>query len=98
MLAINKIRHGFVCIRTSPDEELSVGGQCASRVGARGIAGQRKGLAAAAAPVDLAPFAGATGLRHPIRPAKPFERGGTIPDVGKARSRYGRKIEACQCL
>ena len=46
----------------------------AGRVGAAGIAGQRKGLAAATTPIDLAPLAGVARLRHPIGAAKSRKR------------------------
>src|ERR1700745_4270615 len=98
MLAINKSGCGFVRILAGADEQLAVRGQSAARVGARGIAGQRKSLAAAAGPVDLTPVAGTARLGHPIRPAEPFERGRTVPDVGKARFGYGWKIEPGQSL
>src|SRR5260370_20786002 len=58
-----------------------VGRQGAGRVGTRGIAGQREGLAAAAAPIDLAPVAGPAWLRHPGGAAKPREFRRTVPDI-----------------
>ena len=44
MLAINKIGRGLVRIRAGADEQIAVRRQGASRVGARGIAGQRKAV------------------------------------------------------
>src|SRR5260370_28007929 len=98
MVAIDKTGRGFVCVRPGPDEQLAVRGQCASWVGTRGIAGQRKSLAPAAAPVDLAPLAGPARVRHPIRPPEPLERRRTIPDVAQARSAYGPKNQAAPRL
>src|SRR3546814_8122821 len=62
------------------------------RVGAVGAAGERQGLAAAAAPVDLAPVAAAAGLRHPVGTAEPPERLGGLPDL--ARAPFADALEA----
>src|SRR5205085_1872621 len=58
-----------------------MGGFVAGRVGRRGVAGERQRLAAAAAPVDLAPLARAAGLLHPIRAAKGAEGRAVAPDL-----------------
>src|SRR6266481_7111414 len=98
MLAIYKAQRRRFRLAASPGEELVVGGQPAGGVGARGVTGQRKGLTAAAAPIDLAPLAGATRFRHPGRPAEPLEGGGTIPDFREARLRDAGEIQSFQCL
>ena len=74
MLAIDKLRRRYLGVTAGADEELVVGGERAGRVCAAGIAGQRKGLATAAAPIDLAPLAGAARLRHPSGAAKSRKR------------------------
>ena len=98
MLAIDELRRGFARVLTNLDKQPVVGRQGAGGIGARGIPGQRIGLTAAPAPVDLAPVARAAGFRHPTGPAKPLEGGGPVPDFGKAGFSYGRKIEARQRL
>src|SRR5216683_5657150 len=55
------------------DQAAALGGEMADRVGGRRVAGQREGLAAAAAPIDLAALAGAAGLEHPIGAAEAVE-------------------------
>src|SRR6201988_4113959 len=54
----------------------------AGRVGVAGIARQRKGLAAAAAEIDLAEFARLARLRHPAGAAIAVEGFGILPDPG----------------
>src|SRR3546814_20525729 len=49
-----------------------------------GFSGQREGLAAAAAPVDLAALAGATGLRPPVGAAVGLEGRRLQPDLAQA--------------
>src|SRR6516162_6850632 len=62
--------------------------------GARRIAGQREGLAAATAPVDLAPLARAAGLGHPRRAAEPREGRRVVPDFREAGFADGRKAQS----
>src|SRR5580700_3788680 len=50
-------------------------------IGRARISGEQKGLAAAAAPIDLAAFARATGFAHPARAAIALERLGAFPDL-----------------
>src|SRR6476660_8556927 len=56
--------------------------QRAGRIGVGGVAGQRKGLAAAAAEIDLAEFAGLARLLHPAGAAIAVEGVGVLPDPG----------------
>jgi len=73
-------------------------GQRAGGIGAGGVAGQREGLAAATAPVDLAPLARAAGLGHPSRAAETSENRGVVPDLREARLGDGRKAQTRQGL
>src|ERR1700753_707866 len=54
--------------------------QRAGRMGVAGIAGQRKGLAAAAAEIDFLELAALARLRHPSGAAIAVERLGVLPD------------------
>src|SRR5438046_6999532 len=56
--------------------------QRAGRIGIAGIAGQRKGLAAAAAEIDLPELAALARLRHPAGAAIAVEGLGILPDPG----------------
>ena len=56
--------------------------QRAGRIGVAGIAGQRKGLAAAAAEIDFPEFAALARLRHPAGAAIAVEGFGVLPDPG----------------
>src|SRR5882724_2874825 len=56
--------------------------QRAGRVGIAGIAGQREGLAAAAAKVDFPEFAALARLLHPAGAAIAVEGLGILPDPG----------------
>src|SRR5581483_958749 len=56
--------------------------QRAGRVRVAGIAGQREGLTAAAAKIDLAEFATLAWLGHPPRSAIAVERFRVLPDPG----------------
>src|SRR6478609_2483483 len=56
--------------------------QRAGGIGVGGIARQRKGLAAAAAEIDLAEFARFTRLLHPAGAAIAVEGVGVLPDPG----------------
>src|ERR1043166_8263317 len=56
--------------------------QRAGRVGIAGVAGQRKGLAAAAAEIDLLEFAALARLGHPAGAAIAVEGLGILPDPG----------------
>src|SRR6516162_10461290 len=98
MLAVEEIGGAFVGVCACPGEQAVVRGQCASGVRARGVAGQREGLAATAAPIDLTPLTGAAGLRHPTGPAKPLERRRAVPDFGEARFVDRRELKPGQGL
>src|SRR4029453_11421167 len=56
--------------------------QRAGRVGIAGVAGQRKGLTAAAAEIDLLEFAALARFRHPAGAAIAVEGFGILPDPG----------------
>src|SRR6266571_5556203 len=56
--------------------------QRAGRIGIAGVAGQRKGLAAAAAKVDFAELAALARLLHPSGAAIAVEGLGILPDPG----------------
>src|ERR1700752_2023656 len=56
--------------------------QRAGGIGIAGIARQRKGLASAAAEIDLPEFAALAGLAHPARPAISVEGFRVLPDPG----------------
>ena len=93
MLAIDKIGCGPVRVRLGPDEQLAVWGQCASRVGARGIAGDGKSLATAAAPVYFATIAGSAGIGHPVRAAETVEGFGILPDIAQTALAHILKMQ-----
>ena len=56
--------------------------QRAGRIGIAGVAGQRKGLAAAAAEIDFLEFAALARLGHPAGAAIAVEGFGILPDPG----------------
>src|SRR3954453_6257080 len=56
--------------------------QRAGRIGIAGIAGQRKGVATAAAEIDLLELAALAGLGHPAGAAIAIEGFGALPDPG----------------
>src|SRR3979409_1189725 len=56
--------------------------QRAGRIGIAGIAGQREGLAAAAAEIDFLELAAPARLRHPAGAAITVEGFGVLPDPG----------------
>src|SRR6202023_2724886 len=56
--------------------------QRAGRIGIAGIAGQREGLAAAAAEIDFPELAALARLRHPAGAAVAVEGLGILPDPG----------------
>src|SRR3982750_3769910 len=69
------------------------------RVGIAGVAGQRKGLAAAAAKVDLAEFATLARLGHPAGAAIAVEGLGILPDPGNRMVRaHGFEFEPGDAL
>src|SRR5438132_9611942 len=75
----------LVCGRLAlgvPEDLLVHWRQRAGRIGVAGVAGQRKGLAAAAAEIDLAEFAALARLRHPAGAAIAVEGFGVLPDPG----------------
>src|SRR5580658_5293396 len=61
------------------ENPLVVRRERASRIGVAGIAGQRKGLTAAAAEIDLAEFAALARFRHPAGAAIAVEGFGILP-------------------
>src|SRR3954468_8858515 len=73
--------------------------QRAGRVGIAGVAGQRKGLAAAAAEIDFLEFAALARLGHPPRAAIAVERLGILPDPGDRMIRaHGFEFESGDAL
>src|SRR3954451_22905104 len=56
--------------------------QRAGRIGIAGVAGQRKGLTAAAAEIEFLEFAAPARLRHPAGAAITVEGLGILPDPG----------------
>jgi len=83
-LAIDQIRrHAFRLLESGSDQPV-IGRQGADRIGAAGVARQQEGLAAAAAPVDLAPLATLARLGHPVGAPEAVEGVGAVPDIGKA--------------
>src|SRR3954451_10194099 len=56
--------------------------QRAGRIGITGVAGKRKGLATAAAEIDLLELAALAGLGHPAGAAITVEGLGVLPDPG----------------
>src|SRR4051812_30869541 len=73
--------------------------QRAGRVGIAGVAGQRKGLAAAAAEIDLLELAAPARLGHPPRTAIAVEGLGILPDPGdRMIGPHGQKFEPGDAL
>src|ERR1700690_1897948 len=66
----------------------------ADRVGGGGIAGERKGLAAAAAEVDVAAGAALARFFHPGRAAEGIEGRRILPDVGERMLAHRPEFEA----
>src|SRR5664279_5385813 len=62
----------------------------AGRVGVGGVPGQREGLAAAAAEIDLPQLAALARLLHPAGTAIAVERLGVLPDPGDRMVRADR--------
>jgi hypothetical protein len=52
----------------------------ADRIGARGIAGELKRLAAATAEIDLAAITAPARIWHPVRSPEALEEGRLLPD------------------
>src|SRR4051794_28136539 len=77
-------------------EIAALDGAMADRIGRRRIAGEREGLAAAAAPIDLAPLAGLARLEHPIGAAEAVEGVGVAPDRAETHGADRGKIEIGQ--
>src|SRR5205085_1857321 len=67
-------------LRGKGEDFLVARRQFARRVGIAGVAGEGEGLAAAAAPVDLAKVAALAGLGHPSRAAIGLKGRRIIPD------------------
>src|SRR4051812_33611266 len=73
--------------------------QRARRICIAGVSGQRKGLAAAAAEVDLAEFAALAGLLHPAGAAIAVEGLGVLPDPGdRMVGTDGEEVESGNAL
>src|SRR3954470_20527263 len=73
--------------------------QRAGRVGIAGIAGQREGLAAAAAEIDFLEFAALARLGHPAGAAIAVEGFGILPDPGDRMIRaHGFEFESGDAL
>src|SRR5215210_1319804 len=66
-----------------------VGREVADRICARGIAGELKRLAAAAAEIDLASIAAPARVRHPLRSPEALEEGRLLPDPGQRALAHG---------
>src|SRR5580692_9620843 len=66
----------------------------AGRIGGGGVAGERKGLAAAAAEIDIAPVAALARFFHPRRAAKSVERRRIFPDIGERMLAHRPEFEA----
>ena len=64
----------FALLRGERGHNRMLGGEVTDRVGCAGVAGERKGLAAAAAEILKAPWAARARLLHPIGAAKRIER------------------------
>src|SRR5215472_9001663 len=60
-----------------------VGSEVTDRIGCGGVAGEREGLAAAAAEIELAPRAARARLLHPCAAAEGVEGRRVRPDVGE---------------
>src|SRR5580704_9580267 len=60
----------------------------ADRIGGGGVAGERKGLAAAAAEIDVAAVAALARLLHPRRAAEGVEGRRILPDIGERMFAY----------
>ena|SRR5215469_1726875 len=78
-------RVGADC-RESCDPHM-IGREVAHRIGCAGIAGERKGLAATAAEVELPTRAACARLLHPCRAAEGVESRRVCPDMASDRSR-----------
>src|SRR6185437_7180337 len=85
---------GFGFRERRRDDALVIGRFVAGGVGVARVAGQRHRLAAAAAPVDLAPLARTAGLAHPVRAAEGREGGVQAPDVGERMIAHVPEFEA----
>src|SRR5262249_60948027 len=69
------------------------GRELADRVGSRGVAGEREGLAAAAAEILLAAWAARARLLHPGGAAEGIEGRRVRPDVGERVLAYVPEFE-----
>src|SRR5256885_16007351 len=96
--AIDELRRRVLGRRDGGGEIAALDGAMADRIRRRRIAGQREGLAAAAAPIDFAALAGAAGLEHPISATEAVERIGLTPDLAQAHGPDRREVEARQRL
>src|ERR1700731_330220 len=81
------------------ENPLMVRRQRAGGVGIAGIAGQRKGLTAATAEIDLAKFATLARLGHPAGAAIAVEGFGVLPDPGdRMIGAHGQEFEPGDAL
>src|SRR5229473_3414408 len=71
-----------------------VGREVTDRVGRGGVAGQREGLAAATAEIQLAARTARARLLHPGGAAEGVERRGARPDVGERAVAHVPEFEA----
>ena len=85
---------GFGLRRGHRRDPRMIGRLPAGGVGRGRVSGERQRLAAAAAPVDRAPLAGAAGLAHPFRSAKSPEGRIIAPDLGKRAVAHVPEFEA----
>src|SRR5262249_12417554 len=76
------VLHLFPHARQFLDDRM-LGREMAHRIGGAGVAGEREGLAAAAAEVLVAARAACARLLQPVGPAEGAERGRGGPDVGE---------------
>src|SRR5262249_22309741 len=71
-----------------------MGGKMANRVSDAGVAGQRKGLAAASAEILVASRTGPAWLLHPLRAAKRIEGRRSCPDVAERMIAHRPEFES----
>src|SRR5438105_3008566 len=71
-----------------------IGGELTHRIGRRGIAGEREGLAPAAAEVDFAARTAGARLLHPGRAAERIKGRRVRPDIGERMLAHAPEFEA----
>src|SRR5262245_35593318 len=75
-----------------------IGREVADRIGRRGVAQERKGLATAAAKILLAPRAACARLLHPAGATKGVEGRRVLPDVGERMLAHRPEFETRNAL